>query len=128
MVGDYVFRITADDAALTAADDVVVHVVAPTGVESLLVEEGLRRISPNPVRAQAFVSFGLVRDSRARLTVHDVTGRLVAEIQDGPLPAGEHRVLWSGADDGGRPVAAGIYFVVLEIDGRRSFDKVTLLR
>jgi hypothetical protein len=57
-----------------------------------------------------------------------VTGRRIATLREGTLPAGNHRAPWNARDAGGKPVAAGVYFVVLEIEERRFFDKVTLLR
>ena len=46
-----------------------------------------------------------------------------AEVRlfDGEVPAGDHRVVWSGRTMSGRPVAAGIYFLRLEtLEGTRT--------
>ena len=43
-----------------------------------------------------------------RLTVVDVTGRIVAMLADGPFDAGVHEVRWE------RAPAPGIYFAKLE--------------
>ena len=49
-------------------------------------------------------------DHRAvTVDIMDSAGRLVARLHDGPL-SGSHRIVWSGADSRGRPVASGVYF------------------
>lgn len=50
-----------------------------------------------------------------RLTIHDLQGRVVATLVDGPEPAGVHRVAWSTRDD--RDTRAGIVFARLECEG-----------
>ena len=46
----------------------------------------------------------------ATLTVHDVTGRRVADL---PLSAGAASASWDGRDAAGRPTASGVYFLRL---------------
>ena len=41
----------------------------------------------------------------------------IAELLDGSLEAGEHRLFWSGRDRNGRAVPSGVYLV--RVDGRR---------
>jgi hypothetical protein len=52
----------------------------------------------------------------------------VATLANGALPRGEHRAAWGAVDNAGRRVSAGIYFVLLEIDGHRFTDRIVLLR
>ena len=49
-------------------------------------------------------------------------------LADGPIPAGNHEVTWTGTDALGRPVARGLYFAVLESGGERRVRKVTMIR
>jgi PKD repeat protein len=127
--GLYSFQITVDDGELVATDDVSVMAGGPSGVGLFGALEGLRPIQPNPFRAGTDVSFGVAREgAHVRLTIHDVGGRRIAILRDGVHPSGEHHARWKALDQSGRPVAAGVYFVVLDVDGRRSVDKVTLLR
>jgi hypothetical protein len=39
-----------------------------------------------------------------------------------------NQVVWDGADDSGRRLPAGIYFIRLESDGFKETEKVILLR
>ncbi len=76
----------------------------------------LRAPRPNPAREQVEVRFVLPRAAAARVAVFDPRGRWVADLAQGPQSAGEHAVRWSLRDAGGRRVAAGRYFVRLELD------------
>jgi glucose/arabinose dehydrogenase len=70
--------------------------------------------SPNPAREAVTLRFALPRDGAMRLTVMDVTGRVVARVVDGPGIAGWHLAQWDGRDPEGRPAPAGLYLVKFE--------------
>jgi len=53
--------------------------------------------------------------TRAAIGVFDVKGRLVRRLIDRGHDAGRHSIMWDGADDRGRPVPSGIYFLRIEI-------------
>jgi flagellar hook capping protein FlgD len=57
------------------------------------------------------VLLGVAHSGRARIGIYDVAGRRVRTLADRVFPAGEHRLTWDGADDEGRPVGRGVYFV-----------------
>lgn len=61
----------------------------------------------------------------ARLSLYDVRGRRVRLLWDGELAAGERGVHWDGADDGGRRVAAGVYFA--RLDTRRGSARARVI-
>jgi hypothetical protein len=63
-----------------------------------------------------------------RLEVFDVAGRLVAMLDDGRRPAGEHRSAWNLLDTKGRPAANGTYFFRLKAGGESSLARVLLVR
>jgi hypothetical protein len=44
------------------------------------------------------------------------------------VAAGEHRAAWSGRDEQGRAVAAGVYFCRLQTPDAAAVDRVVLLR
>jgi len=83
---------------------------------------------PSPFSRATLISFAVDRDREIRLSVWDVSGRLVRTLIAGAVDAGRHDALWQGDDDGGRPVAAGVYFLKLQTSGTRENRPVILLR
>jgi len=78
------------------------------------VTDGVRLVAtPNPFFGGSGVSFTLAERGVVDLAVYDLGGRRVKTLGSGDMAAGIHRFDWSGADDHGRPVAAGVYFVRL---------------
>jgi len=87
------------------------------GTDARTDEPRLAAPFPNPARGPAHLAFTLPRAGEARLTVHDVAGRRLAELHRGPAAEGTHEVTWSGRDASGRPLPAGVYFARLEAGG-----------
>lgn len=85
-------------------------------------------VTPNPTHGRTEFSFGLGADASAAVSVHDLRGRLVADLSERFYPAGSHRVLWNGRDASGRALPAGVYFVQVVAGGKRSVEKVVVLR
>lgn len=53
----------------------------------------------------------LLRDrAKVRVTVHDVSGKLIRGLRCEELPAGMHDISWDGRDDSGAAVRGGVYF------------------
>jgi hypothetical protein len=70
-------------------------------------------VYPNPAR-RPVVSFSLPAAAHVELGVYDVTGRKVASLASGNMPAGSYSRGWLGRDSNGNPVAAGVYFYRLQ--------------
>ncbi len=94
----------------------------------------LARSYPNPLRlaeanANGTIRFGLPTTAAVRLTIFDLSGRLVRTLVAGQsLDAGYHEVRWDGADEQGRSAAAGIYIYRLEAANFMTSRKLILLR
>jgi hypothetical protein len=85
-------------------------------------------VAPNPGRGPLRLALGADRAGIQRLTVHDVQGRRVRRLADGWAPAGSRVLSWDGGDESGLRLPAGIYMVTLEVGGRTTSRRVTLLR
>jgi tetratricopeptide (TPR) repeat protein len=83
---------------------------------------------PNPHAGPQRFEMSLPRAGHGRLCVYGVDGRRVATLFDGLRPAGRQSVTWSGGDDRGRLVPAGIYFAVLDLEGEKRAARVVRLR
>ena len=83
---------------------------------------------PNPFNPAVVLPLDLAKDAtEVSLRVHDVLGRRVRQVWQGPLGAGSHRFVWDGRDEAGKAVAAGVYVYRVEIDGRVEAKKTTKL-
>ena len=88
----------------------------------------LRGCTPNPFARGTSVNYELAQYGLVELTVHDVSGRLVQRLANGPRPAGRYAMRWDGTDGYGRVVPAGVYFVRFSAGGKVSTGRVTLVR
>jgi hypothetical protein len=85
--------------------------------------------APNPFNPRTEIRFDLPEPaSHLSLSIYDVAGRRVATLAEGPHAAGFHRVIWSGEDDAGRPVASGVYLYHLESPAYSRTAKLALVR
>ena len=93
-------------------------------------ETGVRlgEASPNPLVHGARIGFTLPEAMNVTLAVYDVAGREVARLANGPWPAGEHSLAWSGTDAAGRALPAGAYIYRLEAGGVRLVRKLAIVR
>jgi hypothetical protein len=72
---------------------------------------------PNPFGGSTVISFMLPQEERVRLEVVDVSGRRVAMLHDGLLPAGLQQITWNGATRHGGRAESGVYFYRLRCAG-----------
>jgi hypothetical protein len=84
--------------------------------------------APNPFNPLTKIRFELATTGPVRLTVYDLSGRLVKRIVNGSLTAGVHALPWDGTDGRGRGVAAGVYLARLEADGRSFTHRMVLVK
>ncbi len=82
---------------------------------------------PNPFNPAVVIPLDLAEDAAVSLRVHDVLGRRVRQVWQGPLGAGSHRFVWDGRDETGKAVAAGVYIYRVEMDGQVEAKKTTKL-
>jgi hypothetical protein len=83
---------------------------------------------PVPARRGSGVTLrlSLPETSNARVTVLDAAGRRIAAIADVNRDPGVHVLRWDGRDDGGRPVAPGLYFVRAEAAGAAISSRIVV--
>lgn len=83
---------------------------------------------PNPFNPATAISFDMKSDRRVRVAIHDLSGGLVRLLADRNFSGGEHSLYWNGANESGRDLPSGVYFVLLESDGERQTRKLSLVR
>jgi hypothetical protein len=80
-------------------------------------------IYPNPFNGTTRIRFDLPVSGEANLSVFDVNGRRVADLEQGFLTAGEHGISWNA-----ERLPTGIYYVRLLADRKMQIRKALLIR
>lgn len=78
---------------------------------------------PNPFNPVTTLQFQLGRPDRVRLTVYDLTGRLITVLADDFYPSGSHEVSWNAGEQ-----PSGIYFAVLQNGSQTETQKLLLIK
>jgi flagellar hook assembly protein FlgD len=74
------------------------------------------------------ISYQIPRESRSRLAVYDITGRLVCQTPSIVAAPGKNHFTWNGRDARGCPVGNGIYIFRVEAEGRFGTARTALIR
>ena len=120
------YEVRAVDADGT--EDIVAGSPAQVTTEGRLALR-LYPLRPNPTSGSTSVSFDIPDHSGpVHLIIYNVQGRRVCTVVDGPVDRGRHQRSWDGTDDTGSPVASGVYFARLLVDGNADDQKVMVLR
>jgi hypothetical protein len=87
-------------------------------------------ISPNPFMGEASITFFLESGGvPVDVCIYDLSGRLVATLADGAMPAsGAHRLTWNGTDASGAPVPGGVYVCRLTTPVSAESARMVLVR
>jgi len=62
------------------------------------------------------------------ISVIDLTGRQVVQLERGLFTPGLHQFNWDGLTADGRAAASGLYFIVVGNDPEYSVRKIALMR
>ena len=84
--------------------------------------------SPIPARSRVNIYYSLPKSTAVRLSIYDVSGRLIRNLVDGTQEAGLRVVLWQSRDDTGAKVSDGIYFCHLTARDVTGTKKLIVLR
>ncbi len=83
---------------------------------------------PNPFNPRVTIRFALPEAAPTSVVIYDLAGRKVRTVVDDVLPAQVHEVSWSGNDETGRKVAAGVYFYMVTSGEHRSVGRMALVK
>jgi glucose/arabinose dehydrogenase len=91
--------------------------------------EGIRLGSPRPNPSRRAVALGLELETPAQVgfSVFDLSGRELWRGSDQEIPAGRSELIWPGLSRDGTPAPAGVYFLAVEVAGRRWTRRALLL-
>jgi hypothetical protein len=81
-------------------------------------------VYPNPFIKKTMINYALPEPTEVNIMIYDVTGRKVITLVNDRVDPGYYQVHWSGCDDLGRQVGAGVYFMRMNAQGFTSQQKV----
>jgi hypothetical protein len=114
---DLAFRLANEPSSGVPRED-----VTPEGF-------GLYQNVPNPFTSTTTIRYSLpAGGGRVRLEIYSVTGRLVSTLVSETQQGGVHSLEWSGRNDAGHELPAGIYFQRLMLDNQEISQKMLLIR
>ena len=96
------------------------EVLGGLGIDELSVIE-VADVFPNPASAITCIPVSTAQAAEGRITLRDITGKLVATIHDGTIPMGESKYFFFANE-----YATGSYMVVIEANGSRISKKLMI--
>jgi flagellar hook assembly protein FlgD len=85
-------------------------------------------VFPNPFNPTAHVSFVLPEKGLVDVVIYNVAGERVRSLMHETREEGPHLVLWSGNNDTGQQVAAGVYWVRMVYANETLVQKMVLVQ
>ena len=105
------------------------EIVLDTESEIMVPDEFvLAQNYPNPFNPNTNIDFSLSEESNVKLSVYDLSGKLIKEIINTPMREGNHSLIWDGKDANGLGVGAGVYIYNLSTDKFEQSKKMILLK
>ena len=88
---------------------------------------------PNPFNPETWIPYHLANDSDVLLSIYDINGALVRELDLGHQRAGYYTdrnrsAYWDGRNEWGEPVASGVYFYQLRADDYSQMRKMIIVK
>jgi len=121
--------------ALTGSDT---SIAATPHAFTIALESAVGELHEVPVSAQLSAVPSIILDKvmlqvaidhadEAAVRVYDCSGRLIRTLLQA-CGAGTWRFVWDGTDHRGMRVPAGVYYIVLELDGQNITEKIVLVK
>ena len=88
---------------------------------------------PNPFNPETWIPYHLANDTDVSLSIYDINGMLVRELDLGHQQAGYYTdksraAYWDGRNEWGERVVSGIYFYQLRADGYSQMRKMVIVK
>jgi predicted outer membrane repeat protein len=90
------------------------YIVSTNNSSALPDELTLDQNYPNPFNPTTTFSYGLPEPSAVSITIYDIRGRIIINIDKESQPAGWYDIQWHGLDRRGMQMSTGVYFARLQ--------------
>ena len=78
---------------------------------------------PNPFNPSTSLNFSIPIESKVKISVYDIQGRLVQELLDDLIKPGNYNIQWKASN-----YSSGIYFINMVSKDFSTTQKITLLK
>jgi endo-1,4-beta-xylanase len=92
-------------------------------IEQIPVGYSLSQNYPNPFNPSTYINFTIPNNTHVRITVYDITGRVVQRLLNETKVAGNHNIYFN-AD----ALSSGVYFYEMQTDAFREVKKMSLIK
>lgn len=83
---------------------------------------------PNPFNPSTQIRYDLPEATQVSLTIYDITGKVVNQIESGLKSAGSYTVQWNGVSETGHMASTGLYLCRIQTDQYSSVVKMLYLK
>jgi hypothetical protein len=83
---------------------------------------------PNPFNPVTSIRFSTKEQGNVSIIVYNSKGQVVRTLVNEHKKAGNHAVIWNGADDNGKPVSSGLYLYKMQAKGYTQLKKMMLMK
>lgn len=97
-------------------------------VENILRSFALHQNYPNPFNPSTTIEFQIPKPGDVSISIFDVTGRLVRELQNSQQQPGLHRVTWDGRNENGQFASSGAYLCQVKFNESFLVRKLMLVK
>ncbi len=121
----------SNDAFIFFVDDVKVqgyNIVDNDDEIMPVIETALLGNYPNPFNPETSISFNVKSDEQVSIEIYNLKGQKIKTLVNDKVKAGNHKVIWKGDDDNGKPAASGVYFYRMKSGRYTSSRKMILLK
>ena len=130
--GNYSASVVVEDVYQSLSDtlEVNLNVNGALGTKTDVIPDEfvLHQNYPNPFNPSTDIQFSLPSTERVHLIVYDLIGNTVKEIVNNNLLPGIYNYKWSGENEQGSTVSAGMYFYRIQAGSLTKTRKMILLK
>ena len=115
------------------AEEIALNVLKAILPERLPTQTQLLPNYPNPFNPETWIPFELSLDSQVAISIYDVQGQLIRQLELGRVTAGRYiradlAAYWDGKTENGEAVASGTYFYQLQAGDYIETRKMVILK
>jgi hypothetical protein len=114
--GGIAYTFFPEEGATALQSDLAVRANIPESYQ-------LKQNFPNPFNPTTTIPFFIPEQSDVKISIYDVTGRMIKTLYDRNTPAGDHSITWNAED-----LASGNYFIVLSNANFMKVIKASLVK